>query len=946
MASDGNFRNLNDLRVSDLREELEKRGLDKSGVKSVLVKRLQQVLSEERGNSNKTTMEKPDTASGEVEEENVSQDFDPEDVDPNDMVVKDELDASIDENETNEIEKEENGDENDEAAEEGEIEPEQEENEDKEEEEKAADNHYELKQLAVKVEDCASKIRPGPACSKISKAALSKPKPACNNVGNKPENQEQEDSINLTIGEDEEKLLQEADDSQPRSKTDVKRPPKSTANIVKKEQASAKVERSLAKEENKDVQSADVPIKEECEENTLETEKKSEEETMESKNTATEATSTSTSPSKSAGKEDKDSTKKSSTSTSRNLWVSGLASSTRATDLKQVFSKYGKVIGAKVVTSARTPGARCYGYVTMATNEDATKCIHNLHRTELHGRMVSVERAKSDNAVPSKKEAAKSEAEHGKADGDKISMSENKSADASATNGTSASVEGSKDQDKSAEGDSEKKLRSEGKSDKDKERSSSRKSRSKVSSKSRDRDRSRGHRRFKSNSSKERKMDVLSFEKIRAEREKQRIRDRERALREEERKRRAEQQRNREVERWQREEAARLAKEREKLEREREKIERDRVEILKLERTRQKLERERLELERMELKKQQMKIEEARIAAKRSALDRREPYPPGHDDRKRPTLGERRIEAPPPPRFDQVSSGVGGPSQSRSGAGNYGDSGDLMTSKKRDYGGKRDEIRKNDIRGGAGGDFKRGSDFDIVPRHSGGGGHMMHPSHSSHQANLIKYPGQSYDDRGRDNSELGSRQDSSGGPLQSSRSKDSSRYADRSGDRPSERGSGMSYRGGGDRDNGRRPVESTDHRSSSGSKMAVRGSSRERRYGDGGIKDSGRYSDRPNSSWHGGGGSSSSKPYGGGMNSSGSMNSNQNMVSNNPWANDSRSKPSQNQSSAWHQVDNPSSNDRWSRSGLYPPGVSPNSLMGSSNSYGDHRYGMTSMRKY
>lgn len=46
----------------------------------------------------------------------------------------------------------------------------------------------------------------------------------------------------------------------------------------------------------------------------------------------------------------------------------------------------------------------------------------------------------------------------------------------------------------------------------------------------------------------------------------------------------------------------------------------------------------------------------------------------------------------------------------------------------------------------------------------------------------------------------------------------------------------MSYRGGGDRDNGRRPVESTDHRSSSGSKMAVRGSSRERRYGDGGIK--------------------------------------------------------------------------------------------------------------
>lgn len=81
---------------------------------------------------------------------------------------------------------------------------------------------------------------------------------------------------------------------------------------------------------------------------------------------------------------------------SRNLWVSGLSSSTRATDLKQIFSKYGKVIGAKVVTNARTPGARCYGYVTMSTSEDATKCIQHLHRTELHGRVISVEKVSFD----------------------------------------------------------------------------------------------------------------------------------------------------------------------------------------------------------------------------------------------------------------------------------------------------------------------------------------------------------------------------------------------------------------------------------------------------------------------------------------------------------------------------------------------------------------------
>jgi RNA recognition motif-containing protein len=53
-----------------------------------------------------------------------------------------------------------------------------------------------------------------------------------------------------------------------------------------------------------------------------------------------------------------------------------------------------KVVGAKVVTNARSPGARCYGFVTMATSDEATKCINHLHRTELHGRMISVEKVR------------------------------------------------------------------------------------------------------------------------------------------------------------------------------------------------------------------------------------------------------------------------------------------------------------------------------------------------------------------------------------------------------------------------------------------------------------------------------------------------------------------------------------------------------------------------
>merc|ERR1712002_638835 len=97
-------------------------------------------------------------------------------------------------------------------------------------------------------------------------------------------------------------------------------------------------------------------------------------------------------------KDEKMDDKKKVASSSRNLWISGLSSSTRATDLKTVFSKYGKVIGAKVVTNARTPGARCYGYVTMNSSEDASKCINHLNRTELHGKMITVERAKVESS--------------------------------------------------------------------------------------------------------------------------------------------------------------------------------------------------------------------------------------------------------------------------------------------------------------------------------------------------------------------------------------------------------------------------------------------------------------------------------------------------------------------------------------------------------------------
>lgn len=99
----------------------------------------------------------------------------------------------------------------------------------------------------------------------------------------------------------------------------------------------------------------------------------------------------------------------------RNLWVTGLANTTRAADLKALFGKHGKVTSAKIVTNAKTPGARCYGFMTMSTAEEATKCIQHLHRTELHGKMISVERTKHEPGGALRKSEAKTAAATGAA---------------------------------------------------------------------------------------------------------------------------------------------------------------------------------------------------------------------------------------------------------------------------------------------------------------------------------------------------------------------------------------------------------------------------------------------------------------------------------------------------------------------------------------------------
>ncbi|XP_056427264.1 scaffold attachment factor B2-like [Hyla sarda] len=305
-------------------------------------------------------------------------------------------------------------------------------------------------------------------------------------------------------------------------------------------------------------------------------------------------------------------------SSGKNLWVSGLSSTTRATDLKNLFSKYGKVVGAKVVTNARSPGARCYGFVTMSSSEDATKCINHLHRTELHGRMISVEKAKNEPAGKKSSDKKENESKREK------SLSQDRR---HSTENSEKSSPNKKDVSDKGDGKSTEKDKNERRSTTS-DRSRTSKSGSRGAERKVVMDKSKGEPVISVKASSERssksqdrksaskeKSEILSFDKIKKQREHERQRQREREIREMERQRERDKRvRERILMAREREEREKLRRERVRLEFERERLERERMERERLERERMRIEEERrieqdrIQREREELRRQQERL--------------------------------------------------------------------------------------------------------------------------------------------------------------------------------------------------------------------------------------------------------------------------------------------------------------------------------------------------
>ncbi len=78
----------------------------------------------------------------------------------------------------------------------------------------------------------------------------------------------------------------------------------------------------------------------------------------------------------------------------KKLYVGNLTYAQNDDTLAAMFSEFGTVESAKVIIDRQTHRSKGFGFVEMATDEDAQKAIEQLDGTDIDGRSVKVNEAK------------------------------------------------------------------------------------------------------------------------------------------------------------------------------------------------------------------------------------------------------------------------------------------------------------------------------------------------------------------------------------------------------------------------------------------------------------------------------------------------------------------------------------------------------------------------
>ncbi len=78
----------------------------------------------------------------------------------------------------------------------------------------------------------------------------------------------------------------------------------------------------------------------------------------------------------------------------RKLYVGNLSYSTTEDDLREAFSKIGEVASATLIIDQSNGRSKGFGFVEMATDEDAAKAISALNGTSLFDRTITVNEAR------------------------------------------------------------------------------------------------------------------------------------------------------------------------------------------------------------------------------------------------------------------------------------------------------------------------------------------------------------------------------------------------------------------------------------------------------------------------------------------------------------------------------------------------------------------------